>query len=96
MLIIVDLPALFIIVLKMILQIGVCYGYDPAQKREKEFALRILEFVTLDSDKQKKALRSSLELRACVWQGSGPTPVACPGGTASRTTPCQGAASAPA
>ena len=37
----VDFPALFAMNLKMIFQVGACYGYQPKSAREKDFALHV-------------------------------------------------------
>ena len=49
----VDLPILFTVHLKMIFQIGACYGYLPDSRIEKEFALRVLCVVASTGSEEK-------------------------------------------
>jgi hypothetical protein len=37
-----DIPVLFTVVMRMIMQIGSCYGYDVRQPEEREYVLQIL------------------------------------------------------
>jgi hypothetical protein len=37
-----DIPALFTVVIRLIQQIGVCYGYDPSKPEERDYVIHIL------------------------------------------------------
>lgn len=58
----VDLPMLFTVNLKMILQIGACYGYDPTSIEEEEFALRVFCIVSSESAERDNEMRKMDEL----------------------------------
>lgn len=50
----VDIPLLFMHNMKMVLQIGTCYGYDPDRKTERDFAYRIFCIVASEREKDRK------------------------------------------
>ncbi len=37
-----DIPALFTVVIRLIQQMGICYGYDPTKPEEQEYVIHIL------------------------------------------------------
>jgi hypothetical protein len=45
---VIDIPALLGISLKVLQEIAVCYGYDPADKRERLFVVKCLQFASSD------------------------------------------------
>lgn len=49
-----DIPMLWMVNFKMVLQIGTCYGFDPASPKEREFALRIFCMASADSEKERR------------------------------------------
>lgn len=60
-LILVDIPALFVIHLRLISQIALCYGYDINEIEERGFVLKILQLgYSLDNDLAKKAALTEL------------------------------------
>ncbi|HEX7065036.1 MAG TPA: EcsC family protein [Bacillales bacterium] len=43
-----DIPALLGLSLKILQEIAICYGYDPAEKRERIFIVKCLQFASSD------------------------------------------------
>ena len=48
-----DIPALFTIVIRLIQQISVCYGYDPTKPEERDYILHILRTASAGDVKGK-------------------------------------------
>lgn len=65
-----DLYFLFLLNLKMIFQIGVCYGYVPEAIENKEFALRIFCIASSNRDEHKKELQKMNELIGSFVNGT--------------------------
>lgn len=58
-----DIPAVLGLSLKVIQEIGLCYGYDAADKAERVFAVKVLQFSSSDIV-GKQAVLSELNLKA--------------------------------
>ncbi|GGG79835.1 EcsC family protein [Paenibacillus radicis (ex Gao et al. 2016)] len=43
-----DIPAILGLSLKIIQEIGICYGYDPSLREERVFAVKIMQFASSD------------------------------------------------
>jgi len=44
----IDIPAVLGLSLKVLQELAICYGYDPKQKREREFIVKCLQFASSD------------------------------------------------
>ncbi|WP_256710634.1 EcsC family protein [Paenibacillus sp. FSL H8-0548] len=44
----VDIPAILGLSLKIIQEIAICYGFDPAHKEERVFAVKVMQFASSD------------------------------------------------
>ncbi|WP_042160725.1 EcsC family protein [Paenibacillus gorillae] len=60
-----DIPAILGLSLKIIQEIGICYGYDPNLREERVFAVKIMQFASSDIV-GKKAILDEL----AVFEGS--------------------------
>jgi hypothetical protein len=69
-LMLVDLPVLFTVNLKMILQIGACYGYKPESIEEEEFALRVFCIVSADGAERENEIKKMDELIVSFIKGT--------------------------
>ncbi|MFT5207180.1 MAG: hypothetical protein ACI9CF_000929 [Candidatus Omnitrophota bacterium] len=49
-----DIPLIFMHNMKMVLQIGACYGYDPDLKSERDFAYKIFCLVASEREKDRQ------------------------------------------
>nr|WP_150270288.1 EcsC family protein [Paenibacillus tepidiphilus] len=58
-----DIPAVLGLSLKAIQEIGLCYGYDPADKAERIFTVKVMQFASSDVVGKRTILRE-LQLQA--------------------------------
>lgn len=58
-----DIPAILGLSLKVIQEIGLCYGYDPTDKAERIFTVKVMQFASSDVV-GKKTILKELNLQA--------------------------------
>lgn len=58
-----DIPAILGLSLKVIQEIGLCYGYDPKEKAERIFTVKVMQFASSDIV-GKRAILEELNLQA--------------------------------
>lgn len=58
-----DIPAVLGLSLKIIQEIGLCYGYDPTDKTERIFTVKVMQFASSDIV-GKRAILEELNLQA--------------------------------
>lgn len=58
-----DIPAILGLSLKVIQEIGLCYGYDPADKAERIFTVKVMQFASSDVV-GKRTILQELNLQA--------------------------------
>ncbi|WP_151733521.1 EcsC family protein ['Paenibacillus yunnanensis' Narsing Rao et al. 2020] len=58
-----DIPAVLGLSLKVIQEIGLCYGYDPADKAERIFTVKVMQFASSDVV-GKRTILHELQLQA--------------------------------
>jgi hypothetical protein len=68
-LMLIDLPVLFTVGLKTVLQIGACYGYEPRSAEEEEFALRIFCIASADGGERENEMGRMDELIVSFVKG---------------------------
>ena len=64
----IDIPAILGLSLKVLQEIALCYGYDPNEKREREFIVKCIQFASSDIVGKKAVLE---DLDAIVAAESG-------------------------
>jgi len=66
----IDIPAVLGLSLKVLQEMALCYGYDPQEKREREFIVKCLQFASSDIV-GKKAVLDDLDRMAAAGSGQG-------------------------
>ncbi|OPA75284.1 hypothetical protein BVG16_22060 [Paenibacillus selenitireducens] len=66
----VDIPAVLGLALKVIQEIGLCYGYDPNLKEERVFTVKVMQFASSDIV-GKRAILDELNTYVMAGQASG-------------------------
>jgi hypothetical protein len=66
----IDIPAVLGLSLKVLQEMALCYGYDPQEKREREFIVKCLQFASSDIV-GKKAVLDDLDRMAASGSGQG-------------------------
>ncbi len=66
-----DIPALFAVLLRVIQQIGMCYGYDMKSEAEQEYVMHVLRIGCTSSRRAKMEYLAVIKPVECIFLGVG-------------------------